>query len=222
MRGILALIAAIALAVPACAEDAVSFRLNWYMGGAHAPFFLGKERGFYRDAGIDLTINEGRGSANTAQVVAAGTDTFGLADSSSVMRLVSKDAGIRTVRTPRMNAIMERWIGSARRELLNRTLIWNEAHLRYALGEYERHYNQHRTHRSLAAAAPLRARPNPLNLTGSNASPYAGEPVSAESSTSINMPLDQRGRNFRHAQAGSRRGTGSPPNRRRSSADGQR
>src|SRR5580704_11948794 len=97
MRGILALIAAIALAVPACAEDAVSFRLNWYMGGAHAPFFLGKERGFYRDAGIDPTINEGRGSANTAQVVAAGTDTFGLADSSSVMRLVSKDAGIRTV-----------------------------------------------------------------------------------------------------------------------------
>ena len=67
------------------------------MGGAHAPFFLGKERGYYREAGIDLTINEGRGSANTAQVVAAGTDTFGLADSSSVMRLVSKDAPIRTV-----------------------------------------------------------------------------------------------------------------------------
>jgi NitT/TauT family transport system substrate-binding protein len=85
------------LATPASAEDAVSFRLNWYMGGAHAPFFLGKERGYYREAGIDLTINEGRGSANTAQVVAAGTDTFGLADSSSVMRLVSKDAPIRTV-----------------------------------------------------------------------------------------------------------------------------
>src|SRR5690349_19598982 len=85
------------LATPASAEDAVSFRLNWYMGGAHAPFFLGKERGYYHEAGIDLTINEGRGSANTAQVVAAGTDTFGLADSSSVMRLVSKDASIRTV-----------------------------------------------------------------------------------------------------------------------------
>src|SRR5215469_17263991 len=79
------------------AEDAVSLRLNWYLGGVHAPFFLGKERGFYKDAGLDLTINEGRGSANTAQVVAAGTDTFGLADSSSVMRLVSKDAPIRTV-----------------------------------------------------------------------------------------------------------------------------
>jgi NitT/TauT family transport system substrate-binding protein len=97
MKILAALLLVVLLATPARAEDAVSFRLNWYMGGAHAPFFLGKERGYYREAGIDLTINEGRGSANTAQVVAAGTDTFGLADSSSVMRLVSKDAPIRTV-----------------------------------------------------------------------------------------------------------------------------
>jgi putative transposase len=44
------------------------------------------------------------------------------------------DAGIRTVlcnvRTPRMNAITERWIGGCRRELLDRTLIWNQAHPR--------------------------------------------------------------------------------------------
>jgi len=50
---------------------------------------------------------------------------------------VLADAGIRTVlcnvRTPRMNAIMERWIGSVRRELLNRTLIWNHEHLRQLL-----------------------------------------------------------------------------------------
>ena len=47
---------------------------------------------------------------------------------------VLADAGIRTVlcnvRTPRMNAITERWIGGCRRELLDRTLIWNQAHLR--------------------------------------------------------------------------------------------
>ncbi len=97
MYRMLALLLAATLVGPAWADDTVSLRLNWYMGGVHAPFYLGKERGFYHDAGLDLTINEGRGSANTAQVVAAGTDTFGLADSSSVMRLVSKDAGIRTV-----------------------------------------------------------------------------------------------------------------------------
>ena len=46
---------------------------------------------------------------------------------------VLADASIQTVlcnvRTPRMNAITERWIGGCRRELLDRTLIWNQAHL---------------------------------------------------------------------------------------------
>ncbi|MFC5117514.1 integrase core domain-containing protein [Amycolatopsis halotolerans] len=66
------------------------------------------------------------------------------------------------VRMPRMNAIMERWVKTLRAELLDRTLIWNEAHLRHALREYEQHCNLHRTHRSLAAAAPMRARPQAL------------------------------------------------------------
>ena len=73
------------------------------------------------------------------------------------------DAGIRTVlcnvRTPRMNAIAERWIGGCRRELLDRALAWNQAHLRRILREYETHHNQHRPHRSLNAAAPLKPLP---------------------------------------------------------------
>ena len=64
--------------------------------------------------------------------------------------------------TTRDNAITERWVKTLRAELLDRTLIWNQTHLQHALREYERHYNQHRTHRSLAAAAPLRIRPQPL------------------------------------------------------------
>jgi Integrase core domain len=55
-----------------------------------------------------------------------------------------------------MNAIAERWIGGCRRELLDRTLIWNQAHLRRILHDYETHHNQHRPHRSLDGAAPLR------------------------------------------------------------------
>ena len=81
---------------------------------------------------------------------------------------VLADAGIRTVlcnvRTPRMNAIAERWIGGCRRELLDRTLIWNQRHLRRVLREYETHHNQHRPHRSLDGAAPLKPLPEPIDL----------------------------------------------------------
>ena len=81
---------------------------------------------------------------------------------------VLADAGIRTllcnVRTPRMNAIAERWIGGCRRELLDRTLIWNQSHLRRILRQYETHHNQHRPHRSLAGAAPRKPLPEPVNL----------------------------------------------------------
>ena len=81
---------------------------------------------------------------------------------------VLADAGIRTVpcnvQTPRMNAIAERWIGGCRRELLDRTLIWNQAHLRQILREYETHHNQHRPHRSLDSAAPLKPLPEPVDL----------------------------------------------------------
>jgi putative transposase len=72
---------------------------------------------------------------------------------------VLADAGIKAVkippRSPRANSIMERWIGSCRRELLDRTLIWNQCHLMTVLREYEDFYNTHRPHRSLDQAAPL-------------------------------------------------------------------
>src|ERR1035438_6454225 len=77
-------------------------------------------------------------------------------------------AGIRTVlcnvQTPRMNAIAERWIGGCRRELLDRTLVWNLNHLRRILRDYETHHNQHRPHRSLHGAAPLTPLPEPVDL----------------------------------------------------------
>ncbi|MFC6094693.1 integrase core domain-containing protein [Saccharothrix lopnurensis] len=63
------------------------------------------------------------------------------------------------VRIPRMNAIMERWIHSCRRELLDRTLIWNQRHLLHTLREYEQFYNTHRPHQGIDNARPLRALP---------------------------------------------------------------
>ena len=80
---------------------------------------------------------------------------------------VFRAEGIRIVLTapqaPRMNAIMERWAGSVRREVLDRMLIINAAQLRKVLSEYESHFNRHRPHRALNHASPLRALPDPVD-----------------------------------------------------------
>jgi putative transposase len=83
---------------------------------------------------------------------------------------VLADTGIEIVlsgvRIPRMNSIMERWVQTCRHELLDRTLIWNQAHLLYALREFEQHYNEHRPHQGIANSRPLHPLPTPLTDPG--------------------------------------------------------
>ncbi|MGK4580391.1 integrase core domain-containing protein [Kitasatospora sp. HPMI-4] len=83
---------------------------------------------------------------------------------------VLADAGLEIVksgvRMPRMNSIMERWIQTCRRELLDRTLIWDQRHLLHTLREFESFYNGHRPHRALGQAAPLRPLPEPITEAG--------------------------------------------------------
>jgi putative transposase len=62
-------------------------------------------------------------------------------------------------RAPRANAIAERFVGSVRRELLDRILVINQRHAATVLNEYQQHYNSHRPHRTLGQAAPLRPLP---------------------------------------------------------------
>ncbi|MGW6402528.1 integrase core domain-containing protein [Streptomyces sp. NPDC055134] len=79
---------------------------------------------------------------------------------------VLKDAGIevvlRGVRMPRMSSIMERWVQTCRRELLDRTLVWGRRHLLHALREFEQFYNSYRPRQGIANARPLRPLPVPL------------------------------------------------------------
>jgi putative transposase len=70
---------------------------------------------------------------------------------------VFRAAGTRIVRSaiqaPPMNSAVERGIGSCRRKLLDRTLVWNQRHLMTVLREYEDFYNTHRPRRALKQAA---------------------------------------------------------------------
>jgi putative transposase len=59
------------------------------------------------------------------------------------------------VRAPRANAYAERWVGTVRRECLDRMLVVGRRHLVSVLGEYADHYNAHRPHRVLGQVPPL-------------------------------------------------------------------
>jgi putative transposase len=59
------------------------------------------------------------------------------------------------VRAPRANAYAERWVGTVRREVLDRMLIVGCRQLRSVLAEYVDHYNGHRPHRALGQVPPL-------------------------------------------------------------------
>ncbi|MEU4898040.1 integrase core domain-containing protein [Streptomyces sp. NPDC044780] len=79
---------------------------------------------------------------------------------------VFQAAGIRVIPTlpavPRMNAIAEGWIGSCRREATDHILITGERHLSVVVGEYAKHHNRHRPHRSLGQWTPDRlTKPEP-------------------------------------------------------------
>lgn len=97
MMRTVALLTALALAWPAAAQDKVSLRLNWLIYGFHSPFYLGIDRGIYRENGIDLSVGEGQGSARAVQIVAAGSDTFGLSDGSSIIAGAARGAPVQAV-----------------------------------------------------------------------------------------------------------------------------
>jgi putative transposase len=72
---------------------------------------------------------------------------------------VFRSEGIRVikapVRAPKARAHAERWVGSVRRECLDRLLILGRRHLEHVVREYALHYNTHRPHRSLDQRTPL-------------------------------------------------------------------
>jgi NitT/TauT family transport system substrate-binding protein len=99
--------AAVALAVglalaavvsTAQAQTKVVVRTDFKFNGYISPLALAIERGFYKQAGLDVSIQQGQGSATTVQTVASGVDTFGLADSAvAVLGISAQNVPIKVV-----------------------------------------------------------------------------------------------------------------------------
>jgi len=95
---------AVALSVACGIADAaaqtaqkVSMRLDWVISGYHAPYFVGIKNGYYKDEGLDVTIEPGNGSANVAQAIGNGNGDFATVDGGAMMQLVAKGLPVKSV-----------------------------------------------------------------------------------------------------------------------------
>lgn len=82
------------------ADDKMTLTLNFLAQPAQAGFFLAKEKGYYKDVGIDLTIVEGKGSATTAQITAAGQNDVGFMGGSFALNFINKGAPLKIIAAP--------------------------------------------------------------------------------------------------------------------------
>src|SRR5438874_12830643 len=84
-------------ALPVAAQEKFPFRLNWTLYGEHAPFFVARDKGFYKDEGLDVEILEGSGSTTVAQLVANATNPVAYVDAATMMRGISAGMPIKAV-----------------------------------------------------------------------------------------------------------------------------
>src|SRR5919201_2992749 len=85
------------LATPAAAAEKVTLRLDWSCWGGHAPFFVAVEKGFFARRGLEVAVQDGKGSRITATVVGEGKDDFGFADSSTVATVISQGLSAKVI-----------------------------------------------------------------------------------------------------------------------------
>ena len=79
------------------APDKVTLRLDWSALGYHAPFYVALDRGYYKQAGLDVEINEGKGSNTNVQLVGRGQDTFVFADAAAAAKSASIGLPVKVI-----------------------------------------------------------------------------------------------------------------------------
>jgi NitT/TauT family transport system substrate-binding protein len=85
------------LSLLAQAPTKVTLRLDWTTLGYHAPFYLGVAKGYYRDAGLEVDVLEGKGSSTVINLVGNDSEDFAFADGTTAARLISQGLPARVV-----------------------------------------------------------------------------------------------------------------------------
>jgi NitT/TauT family transport system substrate-binding protein len=91
--------AALAAAAPfaAAAQEKVQFALNWFAVGDHAAYWVALDKGYYKERGLDVAMENSKGSGDSIAKVASGRADVGLADAAVVIAAISRGAGVKDV-----------------------------------------------------------------------------------------------------------------------------
>ncbi len=84
-------LAALLVTLPALSQEPVALALDWVVNGTHAGYFIAKDKGYYKDAGLDVTISRGFGSGDTVKRVASKSALIGVADTGAIIASRAND-----------------------------------------------------------------------------------------------------------------------------------
>ena len=93
----LALAALLAAAGSASAQEKFTFALNWFAVGDHAAYWVALDKGYYKAKGLDVTLENSKGSGDSIAKVDTGRADAGLADAAVVIASVGRGTTIKTV-----------------------------------------------------------------------------------------------------------------------------
>ncbi len=92
-------VATVSFSTVTAAQDKIKLTMNWTADSAHLGFALAQKRGFYADEGLEVELEEGRGSSVAAQLVATGQAELGYADAGAALNVAAKGAPIKIIST---------------------------------------------------------------------------------------------------------------------------
>jgi NitT/TauT family transport system substrate-binding protein len=98
-KGAFVAIASLGIAGPASAADPVkaTMYLDFLVNGYHAPFYLAVEKGWYKEAGLDITVSPGKGTADSIKTVGTNNAEFGFPDLGAAAKAISEGIPITAV-----------------------------------------------------------------------------------------------------------------------------
>ena len=92
-KNLVLIIISFLFSITSYADTKIPFTLDWKFEGPSAPFFNAIDKGYFKDAGLDVEISPGKGSLDAIPKVATGSFPLGFADINSLIKFLDQNPG---------------------------------------------------------------------------------------------------------------------------------